>query len=1270
MYSFKNILTTPFFKCYTLTIVVLLLINTDPTVAQDVVFSEIMFAPTASNSEFIEVFNMSNFSVDLTNYSIKYSTASADKIISLDSNYILLPNQYGLVFEADYDFNTGVYNNIIHQDAKIFVLDDNAFGSSGMSNSSDRTVYLISSTEDTTDIYTYSANNSNGISDERVKYQEDVWMNSIVVNGTPGAKNSVAPSLYDLAITNFQGSASNVILNDSLNIILTVKNIGTAEANNFSISIYHGSEKEEIIYSNNFSQLNSGDSLTINTNRTIFLEGENIFSAQIDFPLDELLNNNVSSISVNGILINEIEGDIVINEFMYAPQNEQPEWIELFNRSEKEISLKNYRIMDNSGAEAIIDGSLNFLPDQFYVIADDSSILNFYSKIENLIVVNFPTLNNSGDDIVIKDSLNRIIDSVGYTSDWGGTNGNSIERISVEESSLNIDNWKESKFPTPGIINSVSQKNRDLKIDTVYTEQRRPIVNTTTKIVTEVENTGKLPLNYTISIYSDVDNDSLADVLVEQSNTLALNDGEKTIFYFTTELNIKPTDQYFIVKLEVEDDDTTDNKYYFAVKPSYPKYSILINEIMYSPLNFEPEWIELFNNSNYDINILSWSVEDILTNPVNRSVDEEYLFPADSYLIISKSKSIYDFHKSIKVPVLEVPFANLNNDEDGVVIKDFNGKTIDSVLYSSDWGGNGGKSLERINTNFESTNPNSWGSSIDIEGGTPGRINSITPKEYDLSVMSLNSIPPYPIKNEKINLTVKIFNYGMFDADNFKVQFYTYENHNEMIFETIDNLYLKSSDSLVVTSAKSVNLVDTIKVAVVIEYENDQDEVNNYTDRVIIPGFNKNTILINEIMFKPSENQPEWIEIVNNTDSAVNIKNWQVGDLNSRTILTSADVIVNPGELAVIIERNTNLNDDIFSIETNLPSFGNIKDAVIIYDYRNAVMDSVYYNVGSSFEEGRSLERIELESASTNQDNWIFSLSPDKSTPGKENSILTIPNYSFGQAVISEIMFDPEISNSEFIELFNNSNSEIELGGWKLKVGDDNPIYISDKSYILEPNQYFVVAADSSIVKQYNWLQENKNLSILNKSSLNLTNGGKPIYIIDIKNNIIDSIKYSDSWHNSALLLTKNISLELINPALIRNKGSNWSSCVSELGATPGIENSINTKLLSSKSKLEISPNPFSPDNDGHEDFTLISYNLTQPVSQIRVRVFDSKGRFVREIANNEPSGAKGAIVFDGLDENKKALRMGIYVILFEAVNRNNAVVDVIKKVVVVARKL
>ena len=56
------------------------------------------------------------------------------------------------------------------------------------------------------------------------------------------------------------------------------------------------------------------------------------------------------------------------------------------------------------------------------------------------------------------------------------------------------------------------------------------------------------------------------------------------------------------------------------------------------------------------------------------------------------------------------------------------------------WGGNvGGKSLERISVDVLSNDPTNWGTSISINKATPGKTNSLTPKDYDLSISTFKA---------------------------------------------------------------------------------------------------------------------------------------------------------------------------------------------------------------------------------------------------------------------------------------------------------------------------------------------------------------------------------------------------------------------------------------------------------------------------------------------------------------------------------------------------
>ena len=66
---------------------------------------------------------------------------------------------------------------------------------------------------------------------------------------------------------------------------------------------------------------------------------------------------------------------------------------------------------------------------------------------------------------------------------------------------------------------------------------------------------------------------------------------------------------------------------------------------------------------------------------------------------------------------------------------------------------------------------------------------------------------------------------------------------------------------------------------------------------------------------------------------------------------------------------------------------------------------------------GFSLERISLEKESSDSSNWTTSLSVNRGTPAAENSVTNIPDYPSRALIINEIMFDPDIDNSEFISL-------------------------------------------------------------------------------------------------------------------------------------------------------------------------------------------------------------------------------------------------------------
>jgi hypothetical protein len=274
-------------------------------------------------------------------------------------------------------------------------------------------------------------------------------------------------------------------------------------------------------------------------------------------------------------------------------------------------------------------------------------------------------------------------------------------------------------------------------------------------------------------------------------------------------------------------------------------------------------------------------------------------------------------------------------------------------------------------------------------------------------------------------------------------------------------------------------------------------------------------------------------------------------------------------------------------------------------------------------------------------------------------------------------MYEPLAGNSEFIELFNRSADTIDVQGWKImdtpsSSGNRTTIQFPFISLLLFPNHFLVIAADSSIFAQYPLLKGSTGgLTLVTRRDLSLNNSGDDVVLVDQTNTTIDSLRFSPSWHNPSLnTSTVGRSIERINPSFGSNDRRNWSTSVAPAGATPLQTNSIYTKGIPSAAGFALSPNPFSPDNDGFEDILAITYSLPSTISMIRVRCFDVQGRLVRTLANNEAVASSGTLLWNGLDDNNRRVRIGMYIILFEALDAAGGVLRVMKDVVVVATKL
>lgn len=1250
----------------------------------DIVINEIMYAPSSGEPEWIEIFNRTSNSINLKNW--KFSDASTT--ITITTQEIFIDANSFLVLARDSSILT--FYNVPSQ-----IITTNI---PSLNNTGDNIVL-----KDFNDIQIDSISylptwggNINGKSLERISADAlsndpTNWGSSISINkATPGIVNSITPKDNDLTVSSFKSENDYGIIGTEILFNVVVKNIGLNASSNFNISLYRDANVDsiaqpfELISSQNGLLIKPQDSSSFDFITSDYVDGNNIFISTVSAVPDDDTTNNFSYKSIVGVSINEVRNDIVINEIMFAPTSPQPEWIEIYNRSSKTIDLKNYKIADAADTIKIIFQSTILNPNEFFIITKDSLLFNYYNINSSYAISSFPTLNNSDDKLILLDSLNRVIDSLYYSSEWGGSDNKSLERVDANSSSTDSSNWRTSKSifnATPGTYNSVTQKDFDLLAHEIVFTPKFPLVGDNVNVSAFVKNIGKNLAAFSIELYEDTNLDSIPDTFIETISNLNLANNDSSSYQFNYLIQELQNKKGFCIKiLFAQDQDTTNNSFYKTIEPGFPSQTIVINEIMFAPLGGEPEWIELYNNSDVDINLKDWTVWDVITTPVKATIQNDFLISANGYAVLTKDSSIINYHRFISSQILELNLPSFNNDQEGVVFKDNRGISIDSVLYSNQWGGTSGFSLERISTINLSNNQFNWLSSVDIEQSTPGRINSVTPKEYDLSVGDISFSPRFPTPGENVSVTAKVKNNGSQPAQSFVTEFYIDSDSNQVVDFLLNSVItsnLISGDSISITSSSQLqNLQNKILTAVRVIFVSDEDTLNNYFEQSVEPGFAGNIVKINEVMYNPLDGKPEWIELVNASTDSVNLKNWSVSDVlttPTKNFITSDDVFIEPNEI-FIVAKDTSFNSahpntiaKVFF--SNFGSLGNTSDGVVIYDFRNGIIDSLFYRSNWGSKKGYSLERISLNRETNDSTNWVTSLDESGSTPGLENSIYNVPTYERNDLVINEIMYDPGTNNCEYVEFYNLSTESVNIGGWQFEEENGNANKLIETSFVIQSKEYFLLAADSSAIVNYN-LSGYENKNIIGESSLGLVNTGELILLKDVRGNVIDSVYYSDTWNNKNIASTQNKSLERINPNLNGNDPLNWSTSVNSLGGTPGNQNSIFAENLNQSANISVNPNPFSPDNDGFEDFTVINYNLSQAIAQVRIKIFDSKGRLVRTLLNNQASGSNGSVIFNGLDDENNALRMGIYIIFLEALNDNSGIVETIKSTVVIARKL
>jgi hypothetical protein len=423
-------------------------------------------------------------------------------------------------------------------------------------------------------------------------------------------------------------------------------------------------------------------------------------------------------------------GDVFINEFMCDPSPvvglPEVEYIELYNKSNKYFDLTGWKIGDASSDGSIQEGWL--YPGEHRILCASSNVDTF-TMTQAYAVTSFPSLNNSGDDIILKDVNGIELDRISYTDGWykdeiKADGGYSIERINPNDPCSAEDNWTASNSitgGTPGTINSVYNDTPD----------------TTPPLISELI---ALAPNYLEVHFSE----GMDSILLASANYMVnpfLNLQALYVFgphpnmvtlQFADNFEPSKTYQFFIENVADCWMNPANLNGSFALPDIAIKGDVIVNEILFDPYTNGYDWIELVNTSNKVIDLQGWQLANFDDTIANfKTVNGHYYLMPEGFAVLGKDsvfvKQNYPFYSEGTFVYCETPSFNVDS---STVYLIYNNQVMDAVSYSSDWhfrllDDTDGVSLERVDKNRASSDPSNWHSAAEAKGfATPGLENS------------------------------------------------------------------------------------------------------------------------------------------------------------------------------------------------------------------------------------------------------------------------------------------------------------------------------------------------------------------------------------------------------------------------------------------------------------------------------------------------------------------------------------------------------------------
>jgi len=254
----------------------------------------------------------------------------------------------------------------------------------------------------------------------------------------------------------------------------------------------------------------------------------------------------------------------------------------------------------------------------------------------------------------------------------------------------------------------------------------------------------------------------------------------------------------------------------------------------------------------------------------------------------------------------------------------------------------------------------------------------------------------------------------------------------------------------------------------------------------------------------------------------------------------------------------------------------------------------------------------------------------------------------YGAIVINEINYSSsdETDSGDWIELYNTTNADIDLTGYKLSDSDNNR-YEFKSGMVIKKRNYVVICKNldkfSNVYSTMSNVYDNLGFGLGSEYDI--------LRLFTAENLLVDSVFYLSErpWP----VINSNQTIGLTTPKSDNALGQNWSASVG--WGTPGTHNDYFSKIekdVQSKERTLAScfPNPAA-------ESTTIRWTI-QSNKHVSINVFNSQGELVHQLFDNNCT--KGT--FEETWKPDSKIKSGLY---FAQINFSGETIQTLKVVII-----